>query len=168
MIFHPEMRPLLPLAGTLFLGCTEAETQAQAHGTWGCTTTAETQAGFEPGQGVTVRGTAAYAGLATGPLLLEVVVPDDSGHPRIAHHARCEYHGDFRIELPPELGAAHIVAVVDPGQDGPSAGDPMGVTTEPFTVKRAPVQGVWIDVQDGVDLGAYDPVSLMRSAGRGR
>jgi hypothetical protein len=162
MIVHPRMRTILAMAGMLLAGCQgSSEPRPQAQGTWGCRTTAETQAGFAQGEGVPVRGTAIYPGLATGPLLLEVMVPGPDGHPRIAHHARCEYHGDFEIELPPDLGMVHIVAVVDPGQDGPSAGDPMGVTSTAFAVKRTAVRGVRIDLFDDVDLGAYDPARLM-------
>ena len=170
MIFDPSMRPAFLLTLGLLTGCSgdPPEPTAQAHGTWGCSTTGETLASFEAGQGVTISGTAAYAGLTTGALLLEVMVPGPDGRPRIAHHARCEYHGDFRIELPPALGMVHIVAVVDPGQDGPSAGDPMGVTSAPFQVDRAPVEGVYIDVWDDVDLGAYDPARLMQEQGRDR
>ena len=166
MIVHPSMRTILAMTGLLLAGCQSPGTpQAAAEGTWGCRTTAETDAGFEPGQGVSVQGTDIYPGVATGPLLLEVMVPGPDGHPRIAHHARCEYHGDFTIELPPDLGMVHIAAVVDPDRDGPSRGDPKGVTSTAFAVKKTPVQGVRIDLYDDVDLGAYDPVRLMR---RGR
>lgn len=115
----------------------------------------------EPGQGVKLSGTIAYAGTKTGTLRLDILRnPGTPGtFPELLYSATLDKAGPWEVEAPKNTGAVGIVAYLDADGNGPSQGEPAAeVAAE---VKDAPLPALDLTLSDSAELGAFKPPTAL-------
>ncbi len=113
--------------------------------------------GLEEGAGVMLGGDILYAGESTGLVLVDVITTNSlGGADQSAYSVVCGGVGAFEAEVPKDLGEVRLVVFLDSDGNGPSEGDPGGLSDE-LDVDDAAITGVTIHVTDDPDLGAYSP-----------
>lgn len=107
------------------------------------------------GTGVGVSGTLSYEGSKEGQLRVDFLATEDDAPPRLLHVEKLDAFGAFTVATPPNTGSVAIVAFVDIDGDGPSPGDPAGMTR--VSIEEANLTGVDIELSDSPDLGDLTP-----------
>jgi hypothetical protein len=112
---------------------------------------------LEAGEGVTIEGDLLYAGEASGLVLVDTVGTNNLGSAeQAAYSVVCGGVGSFEAELPKDLGKVRLVVFIDTDGNGPSEGDPAGLSDE-FTVGDDAVDGITVHLTDDPDLGSFAP-----------
>jgi len=124
-------------------------------GTPGPPTTADAR--VEPGEGVVISGTVAYAGTKTGRVRLDVLAVQQSGPPMLAKTLELPAFGDWAVELPKDFGAVRVVGFLDQTGDGPTVDDPAAAIQTPLEVGTEPIEGIALTLSDDPDLGLLTP-----------
>ena len=107
------------------------------------------------GTGVGVSGTLTYEGSKKGQVRLDFLATEDDAPPRLLHVEKLDGGGAFTVATPPNTGSVAIVAFVDVDDDGPSPGDPAGMTR--VAIEEADIADVNIELSDSPDLGDLTP-----------
>jgi hypothetical protein len=113
------------------------------------------QFNVEAGTGVGISGTLSYEGSQEGQLRVDFLATEDDAPPRLLHVEKLDAFGAFTVATPPNTGSVAIVAFVDIDGDGPSPGDPAGMTR--VSIGEANLTDVNIELSDTPDLGDLTP-----------
>ncbi len=121
------------------------------------------QYGLEAGSGVKLEGDLLYAGEMSGLLLLDLVAVDSLGGANAsAYSVVCSGVGAFEAEVPKDLGEARLVVFIDADGNGPSEGDPGGLSDE-LDIGGSSIEGITVHITDDPDLGAFAPENQVQA-----
>ena len=115
------------------------------------------------GEGVELSGTYAYEGSKTGKFRMDFrTVPEGSSPPALVHTLELSGPGEWKTRAPVDAGPIDIIAFIDVDGDGPTSGDPGGMTAEPVVVGSEDISGVVITVSDEADESIMNPRARWR------
>ena len=108
----------------------------------------------EEGKSVTLSGTVAYTGTATGTLRVDFLrQTDNTSAPTLLDTITLTAPGPFSVQVPKDLGAISIVAYLDSSDNGPDADEPSAHTDGNITIGQADVTGVDLNLSDNPNKG---------------
>jgi hypothetical protein len=108
----------------------------------------------EAGEGVVLSGQISGAGTAPGQVLVDVVPSDPSAGHLARYNLVCSSAGEFKAEIPPNLGTVVLAAFLDQGGNGPSADD-AAWASEAMTIGDTDITGIEIALQAGTDMSRF-------------
>ena len=117
--------------------------------------------------GLELSGTFEYAGEKSGAYRMDFLQFEEGTPPRLVHTLQLREVGEWKIFVPTNYGALHIVAFIDLTGDGPSPDDPAGTTSEPIVIAADPVTSIIIELLDEADLGSLTPGAQPPTPGEG-
>ncbi len=138
------------------------EPKLQPKGPKACTWTPETEkriaglTGVDAESPAILTGTFGWEGRdgpGNRPVLLEVLVYDDSDAISTRLSAVCDRGSDIHLELPGNTGKIQMAAFLDLTGNGPDDTDPMGRTTAAIEIGTAAVSDVALTISTSGDLG---------------
>lgn len=114
---------------------------------------------YEGKEMVRFSGEIAYDGDAKGHVLVDFLDAERD----ILLSARCQEAGRLEVQVPKDLGAVTVVALIDADFNGPTRNDAVGRVADVVEIKGEDIDGLSISLVDGGDLG---DITLPEPSGR--